>query len=160
MTRLVVVVVIDTVVWAVAGVVVGRWAAGLALDRLHHDGPVTRLRAAERGGTCYERVGIRRWKDRLPEAGTLFGGTSKAHLAGRDDADLARYAAETRRAERVHWVLLALGPGFALWNPLPLAAAMVAYGVIANVPCLVVQRYNRGRIVRILDRRTRRRRSS
>jgi hypothetical protein len=29
---------------------------------------------------------------------------------------------------------------------------MVAYAVVANVPCLVVQRFNRGRILRILGR--------
>ena len=30
---------------------------------------------------------------------------------------------------------------------------MVAYAVVANVPCLVIQRYNRARVLRILDRR-------
>jgi glycosyl-4,4'-diaponeurosporenoate acyltransferase len=47
-------------------------------------------------------------------------------------------------------------PIFALWNPAALMAAMVAYAVVANLPCLVVQRYNRGRLLRVLARRERR----
>jgi hypothetical protein len=34
-----------------------------------------------------------------------------------------------------------------------LAVAMLAYGVGANVPCVAIQRYNRGRIHRIERRR-------
>jgi glycosyl-4,4'-diaponeurosporenoate acyltransferase len=30
---------------------------------------------------------------------------------------------------------------------------MVGYAVVANAPCLIVQRYNRGRLERILARR-------
>jgi glycosyl-4,4'-diaponeurosporenoate acyltransferase len=63
---------------------------------------------------------------------------------------LSRFAAETRRAELVHWCVLALTPFFVLWNPVGLFLAMVAYGVIANVPCIAIQRYNRSRIVRAL----------
>ena len=41
----------------------------------------------------------------------------------------------------------------ALWNPPGLFAAMVVFAVVANVPCLIIQRYNRARIARILARR-------
>jgi glycosyl-4,4'-diaponeurosporenoate acyltransferase len=55
----------------------------------------------------------------------------------------------------VHWAVLAIVPVFALWSPPLLFAAMVAYGVVANVPCIAVQRFNRARIVRVLARRER-----
>src|SRR5690606_31478651 len=103
------------------------------------------------------RLAIRRWKDRLPELGGTFrGGVSKRSLASRTTADLDRLVAETRRAELVHWAIPAITPLFLLWNPPALFAAMVAYAVVANVPCLVVQRYNRGRLQRVFDRRARR----
>jgi glycosyl-4,4'-diaponeurosporenoate acyltransferase len=142
-------VVVDVAASAVIGVVVGYALHRTASSRLDHDTWLTRIRGAERGGRAYERWGIRRWKDRLPEAGALFaGGVSKRTSGGRDQLD--RFATETRRAEWTHWILLACSPLFALWNPWYLTIAMVAYAVAANVPCLVVQRYNRARIERAL----------
>jgi glycosyl-4,4'-diaponeurosporenoate acyltransferase len=149
--------------WAVAGANVVAWAAfhsttGLAvhalpLTRLAHDGPLLRLRSWERDGAVYRRLRIHAWKDRLPEAGDLFrGGISKRHLPGATQPDLLRFAAETRRAERGHWLAMACGPLAVLWNPPLGAAAMIAYGVVVNAPFIAVQRYNRARVSRSLRR--------
>ena len=147
----------DALVWAAWSAVVGYAAHRIPIDRLATDGPLTRLRAVERDGRIYERVRIRRWKDRLPELGDAFrGGVSKRGLRSGASADLRRLVAETRRAEVVHWAIPAVLPVFALWNPAGLMAAMVAYAVVANMPCLLVQRYNRGRLLRVLARRERR----
>jgi glycosyl-4,4'-diaponeurosporenoate acyltransferase len=151
------VVALDAAVWATWSAVVGYTAHRLPVHRLERDGPLTRLRAWERSGRAYERLGIRRWKDRLPELGAVFrGGVSKRALASRTTPDLARFAAETRRAELVHWTIPVITPVFALWNPPWLLAAMAVYAIVANAPCLVVQRYNRGRLLRVIDRRARR----
>jgi glycosyl-4,4'-diaponeurosporenoate acyltransferase len=147
----------DALVWAAWSVVVGYAAHRMPVDRLAKDGPVTRLRAVERDGRIYERLRIRRWKDRLPELGNAFpGGESKRELRSGASTDLRRLVAETRRAELVHWAIPAVVPVFALWNPAGLMAAMGAYAVVANVPCLMVQRYNRGRLLRVIARRERR----
>lgn len=144
----------DSLVWAAWSAVVGYAGHRTSAARLARDGRLTRLRGWERDGRIYERIGIRRWKDALPEAGALFrGGVSKRHTTGRDTDSLARFAAETRRAELVHWGVAAITPAFALWNPLPLFAAMAAYGVLANAPFIAIQRYNRARIGRVLRRR-------
>lgn len=151
------VVALDAVVWATWSGLVGYTAHRLPLHRVARDGPLTRLRAWEQSGRAYERLAIRRWKDRLPEFGAVFrGGVSKRALPSRTTSDLDRFAAETRRAELVHWTIPVITPLFALWNPPWLLAAMAAYAVVANVPCLVVQRYNRGRLLRVLDRRSQR----
>ncbi len=110
-------------------------------------------RPVERGGRLYERLRIRRWKDRLPEAGALFaGGVSKRRLAG----DLERFAAETRRAEYGHWLAMAFAPVFALWNPLMGLVLMATYSVVVNAPFIAIQRYNRQRAQRVLTRRSQR----
>lgn len=148
---------LDAVVWATWSGLVGYTAHRLPSHRVARDGPLTRLRAWEQSGRAYERLAIRRWKDRLPEFGAVFrGGVSKRALPSRTTSDLDRFAAETRRAELVHWTIPLITPLFALWNPPRLLAAMAAYAVVANVPCLVVQRYNRGRLLRVLDRRSQR----
>jgi glycosyl-4,4'-diaponeurosporenoate acyltransferase len=67
---------------------------------------------------------------------------------------LRLFVRETRRAELAHWWAMCCGLLFVLWNP-PLAAALlIAYGVVANLPFIVIQRYNRFRIHALLERRS------
>jgi len=149
------IVVADAAVWAAWSTVVGYTAHRLPSVRLAHDTALTRLRPWEHEGRVYERLRIRSWKDRLPELGAAFrGGVSKRSLRSRATTDLERFAVETRRAELVHWAIPLVTPVFVLWNPPVLLLAMVAYAVVANLPCLLVQRYNRGRLLRTIARRT------
>ncbi len=103
----------------------------------------------------YDRLHVRAWKSRLPEAGAVFGGLDKRRLTGASPGALAQYAGETRRAELTHWLALAPLPLFVALNLHPpiLAAGMVAYAIAVNVPCIVALRYNRARIARLLERR-------
>ena len=109
------------------------------------------------GGWYRRRLRIHRWKDRLPEAGALFeGGISKRELPARDVEGLRTFVRETRRAELTHWWAIACAPLFVLWNPPDAAVLLVAYGVLVNVPFIVIQRYNRFRtlpLIKLLERR-------
>lgn len=142
----------NVVAWAVVHAASGFAVHRLPLERLRRDGWLLRQRRFERSGRLYRNVlRIRRWKDHLPEAGALFaGGISKRHLT----VDLGRFVAETRRAERGHWLALAGIPVFALWNPPVGLLLMAAYGVLVNAPFIAVQRYNRQRAQRLLTRRS------
>ncbi len=143
----------DAALWAAWSTVCGYAAHRIPDERLRRDRGLA-LRGVERQGRAYERVlRIKAWKDALPEAGSLFrGGFSKRRVVHRDRAYLERVLVETRRAERAHWAILALGPVFFAWNPWWLALAMLGYALVANVPCILVQRYNRGRLLRLLSR--------
>jgi glycosyl-4,4'-diaponeurosporenoate acyltransferase len=139
---------VDVLAWLVISAAVGA-AAGFVPDRLlDADSALTRIRPAEAGGRAYRRaLRVHRWKDRLPEVHG-FGPrshASKASLAGR--AAVPSLLRETRRAEYVHVAIAAAGPVFFAWNPPWLAAAMVAGGLGFNAPFIVVQRYNRARLV-------------
>ena len=133
----------------------GYLAHRVPVDRLGTDGPLLRIRPWERGGTVYRRVlRVHRWKDALPEAGAVFeGGVSKRRLAAPTVSGLEAFAIETRRAERSHWWAMSIGPLALLWNPPVGAVAMFAYGILVNLPFIVIQRYNRARIERALRRR-------
>jgi glycosyl-4,4'-diaponeurosporenoate acyltransferase len=148
--------VLNVAAWAVWSVLIGwighrRPAAAFAVDRWW-----SRPRAFEAGGRWYERhLRIKSWKDRLPEAGALFaGGRSKRALSAGEGrrAALDRFVVETRRAEWVHLVIPALVPVFGVWNDPWVLLVMAAYAVVANGPCLVVQRYNRARATSALRR--------
>jgi glycosyl-4,4'-diaponeurosporenoate acyltransferase len=109
----------------------------------------------EQGGRFYERVfGIKRWKDRLPDAARWFGGGfAKGTLTGIRRDYLQRFIRETWRGELCHWCALGFTPVFFLWNPWWGDAVMVAYVIAANFPCILAQRYNRLRLRHLLARR-------
>ena len=113
-------------------------------------------RVWEQDGRFYERAfGVKRWKDRLPDgARWVGGGFAKGKLSGRDPEYLHRFIRETWRGELCHWVALGCAPVFILWNPWWADLVMVAYGVVANLPCILAQRYNRLRFERLLARRS------
>lgn len=150
-----VVVAINVGAWAVIHSGSGYAVHRLSVQRLSRDGWLFRPRAVEGDGRLYvETLRIKRWKDRVPEAGALFpGGISKRHLPDVAAGGLERFVVETRRAELGHWLAMAPAPLFAIWNPPLGVALMVAYGVGINLPFIAIQRYNRIRVLRVLRSR-------
>jgi glycosyl-4,4'-diaponeurosporenoate acyltransferase len=43
-------------------------------------------------------------------------------------------------------------PFFALWNPPAIFVGNVVYAVVANLPCLIVARFNRARVMKLIAR--------
>jgi glycosyl-4,4'-diaponeurosporenoate acyltransferase len=146
--------IIDGAVWVIGGVLVGIVFARRDWRQLAAPGPFTTLRACETRQRYERGLAVRAWKDLLPEAGTWFGGISKRHLPRRAEGSLQRFAAESLRAERVHWTLLLLVPVLLTWNRGWLLAANVVFALVINLPCIIVARYNRLRLARIALRRT------
>lgn len=146
-------VLVYSALWAGFGVASGWVASKVPAHRLDHDGPVTRIRRFEHRGRWYDRhLRLRVWKDRLPEAGSWFGGASKATMTSFDHAGLESFATETRRAELVHWANVAFGFTFFAWNGWGIGVVMVVFGTVVHLPFVLVQRYNRARIEYLLDR--------
>jgi glycosyl-4,4'-diaponeurosporenoate acyltransferase len=143
---------LDVVVWPLWSLAVGLRQARRPWQQLHATPPAPgERRLLER------RLRITRWKDRLPEAGSWFGGLSKRRLPAAVDGGLDRFVAECVRAERTHAWILAATPLFAVWNPLGMWLANGAVAVAANAPCLLVARYNRARVEAVRVARSRRR---
>jgi glycosyl-4,4'-diaponeurosporenoate acyltransferase len=147
---------VDAAAWALVHLLAGYAAHRAPARWLDRERWWNARRSWEREGRRYRRLGVRRWKKWLPEAGDVFpGGFDKSRLARRDRPYLAAYLRETRRAELSHLLALSAAPAFLLWNPPWLAACMAAYALAANLPCIAAQRYNRLRLQRLLERRRR-----
>lgn len=149
-------VLLDVWAWGVIHLAVGYVVHRFPVRWLSRDNSLFRDRGFERDGSLYlKKLHIMAWKDRLPEAGAMFaGGISKQRLTGDEQGGLRRFAVETRRAELTHWSAMAAGPFFVLWNPGHVVPVMIAFGVAFNLPFVMIQRFNRIRINRILRRRT------
>ncbi|MBL8024643.1 MAG: glycosyl-4,4'-diaponeurosporenoate acyltransferase [Elusimicrobia bacterium] len=100
----------------------------------------------------YERVfRVKSWKSLVPDAAPWFpSGFAKRSLADRSPDYLFAFSQETCRGEVAHWVTMGFAPLFFLWNPAWVGGFMVFYAVVANLPCILIQRYNRNRIGRLV----------
>lgn len=113
-----------------------------------------RAHSFEEEGEIYQRLlRVRHWKGKAPDGGSIVPGTfKKKHLEKIDPDTLRQFLLESCRAELIHW--LAIPPfvlfGFFVSN-LALAL-MFLYAVGVNLPFVVIQRYNRPRVQRLLKR--------
>lgn len=150
---------IDVVAWGAVHASTGYLVHRLPGRCFERDGWLWRERAIERSGRLYTAtMRIKRWKHLLPEAGAMFsGGFNKRRLQSTSIDYMRAYVRETRRAELGHWLAIAAGPLFFVWNPPIVALGMVLfYAPAVNGPCIAAQRYNRIRLTRAIDRRARR----
>lgn len=100
---------------------------------------------------------VRSWKDRLPDGATLFKlGFKKKNLTEANSFYFSKFILESKRAELNHWLLLFPAPFFFLWNPPWAGWLIICYALIANVPFIIIQRYNRPRFEKIQLKRRKR----
>lgn len=113
-----------------------------------------REREWEQGGRVYKRLfRVNRWKHLLPDgAAVTKGGYRKKRLTDFSRENLDRFLLESCRAELTH--LLAILPFwvFGFIGPPRMIVYMLLYAMAVNLPCIVVQRYNRPRVRSLLDR--------
>jgi len=139
--------------WLGWSLLVGAAANQLPLPWLAHPAAERSQGEAATVLRRYERcLLIRRWKTWIPDAGhVLPGGIHKASLMGRDRAGLERLLAETRRAELVQWALWPAWLVTALWLPPRGVVLNLVFATCFNLPCLLLQRYNRLRVGKLLQ---------
>ncbi len=147
-------IVINVAVWLVISLGVGMSTARMQPNSFNPQSWLYRQRIWERGGRIYKALlKVKKWKRLLPPvAAILKGGFKKKRLGDADAAYVRRFILETCRAEFTHWVILLFSLAFFLWNDWWIGLIMVAYGLATNMPCIVIQRYNRIRLERIYER--------
>lgn len=136
----------------VAAFPIGRLAArrGLPFDAF----PFKSL-PFEREGQAYKRVGIAKWQSRVPDMSRLLKGSMpEKRLEGRPDRDrLLQMIQETCIAEAVHALLCVAGLGAVwLWPGAGGWITWFVYCLVGNLPFILIQRYNRPRLVKLLRR--------
>lgn len=150
-----IVLVLNIVGWPVIHVLVSRWAFARSRSSFDPSAWLYRPRVCENSGRLYEGFfRVKKWKASLPDGAALMGNSfTKKSLRRRDLAYFEDFVRETCRGEWAHWTTMSFAPIFFLWNPPWASAVMLAYALLANLPCIVVQRYNRIVLTRILARK-------
>ena len=111
--------------------------------------------AFPRNEATFRALGVTWLARTLPEFGSTFGGQSKASIPGRDALSLQRYLIEVRRAEWVHLLSMITFIPLVLFNPWWLTLVFAIITIAGNTPFLLILRYNRLRLTRLLDRMNR-----
>lgn len=110
-----------------------------------------KTRKWEKDGAFYRKVlKIDKWKHLLPDgAKTHKQGFRKKHLASYEPEYLKAFIAETGRAEIFHWLQILPFWIFGLFGPFFVVWIMLGYALLVNMPCIIAQRYNRPRLIRL-----------
>ena len=142
--------------WILWFYVVGFSVSKLKESFLAKDYIFIKLFSFEKDGSWFRKyLKIDKWKDRVPELGGVFGnGFQKRSIAAGTKDQLQLFIKETRRAELAHWVMTAGWIITIAFNPLWAIVFNLIFAHIVNFPCLIIQRYNRARLIKILENRT------
>lgn len=96
---------------------------------------------------------VKRFKKFLPDGGAFFkGGFEKKHLKETNITYYKDFLRETRRAEWTHYLQMIPAPIFFLFNPIWVGYFMIGYAVLANMPCILTQKYNQIRFTNLIVR--------
>jgi glycosyl-4,4'-diaponeurosporenoate acyltransferase len=123
----------------------------ISLDMLDHATGFFKPRRWENRRFYQRFLKISRWKRYLPDGAAITRmGFEKKHLVSTNAAYLSRFLAESCRAELGHWLAILPFWVFGLWAPPVVMPLMLLYALVANLPCIIAQRYNRPRIAQLL----------
>jgi glycosyl-4,4'-diaponeurosporenoate acyltransferase len=107
----------------------------------------------EKEGKLYAKIfKVNRWKKLLPDGRViLISKLSKHHSSGFSQGNLEKYLVESCRGELSHWISILpfwifgfIAPGYVVFY-------MLLYALLVNLPCIIAQRYNRPRVLRIMN---------
>ena len=94
---------------------------------------------------------IRYWKDKLPEGSKIINASlSKKQLDNNNKNYLENFLIEINRGELSHWLQILPAPLFFLFNVEWVGWMMIGYAFAFNAPFIMIQRFNRARLLRVL----------
>lgn len=156
---------LDFVMWFIFHMGISLWIMKVPDEWFAKTETGFRSRSWEKNGEIWHQLfRIRDWKKYLPDGSMIVKHAyNKTNLQGISLNSLEKFIIETKRAELTHWALIPPALLFFLWNPWWIGWCMVAYALVANLPFIVAQRYNRPRLERlyqVMVRREKRRGST
>ena len=107
--------------------------------------------AWEQNGKVYEKLGIRKWKDKMPDKSRWGGHEYAKTIRGKNDTEnTIRLLQETCVAEAVHTASSLLGLlCLRLWPGWGGVIVWAVWFLLGNLPFILIQRYNRPRLLRL-----------
>lgn len=111
-----------------------------------------RERKWEHGGKLYEsKFKVKKWKVCLPELADFIKFIFPKKFIKEFSTDyMSKYLMESCRAELTHWCIIFSTVVFLIFENTETFIYMFFIAFIANIPFIIIQRYNRPRILNIM----------
>jgi len=107
----------------------------------------------EKTGKVYDVFRVKSWQSRVPDVSRMVSGIVPRKEIASSEIDLEKAALminETCVAELTHDILCLLGIALVfIWPGIGGAALFIVYVFIGNIPFIMIQRYNRPRLIRV-----------
>jgi glycosyl-4,4'-diaponeurosporenoate acyltransferase len=113
-----------------------------------------RSHAWEKNGAIYKTIfKVHRWKKLLPDGGAVMkGGYKKKSMDSFTKNGMNKFLTESCRAEMTHWLAIFPFWVFGFFAPGKVMFFMFLYALGINLPCIIAQRYNRPRIIKLIKK--------
>lgn len=109
----------------------------------------------EQGGRIYRRLGIRRWKDKMPDMSRILPDMFPKKLTEANSTEMVRrLIKETCVAEFIHnclSILFFIGI-WMIYDGSMKGFSLGVFAVLCNLPYVIIQRYNRPMLIRYLQK--------
>lgn len=139
--------------WVFMHVLISKYTVALSYEHLNKYEWLYQFRNFEENGEIYRALNIKKWKDKVPDATTFFKkGVNKKKLELKRQEGLYILLMETKRGELSHWLQMIPAIFFFLYDN-KIAIIMIIYAISFNIPFIMIQRYNRMRIMKISGQR-------
>lgn len=108
----------------------------------------------EQEGRIYDKLNIRKWQNKVPDMSRILPKWMPAkNLSGNYRERLPRMLQETCVAELIHSLLCITGLYcIKLWPGFGGVVIVMLYIVFFNLPFIIIQRYNRPRLIKLTQR--------
>lgn len=108
----------------------------------------------EQEGRIYDKLNIRKWQSKVPDMSRILPKWMPAkNLSGNYRERLPRMLQETCVAELIHSLLCITGLYcIKLWPGFVGVVIVMLYIVFFNLPFIIIQRYNRPRLIKLTQR--------
>lgn len=144
---------IDIIAWVIIHLSIGFSSSRIPLSWLNPNLHFFQTFNWEKDGKIYDQVfHVRAWKQLVPDGSVLYPGAfSIKHLQSTQHNYLQRWLKESIRSELCHWAMIIPGFLFFLWNSFEVGLIMVAYALLNNLFPIVLQRFNRPRMRKMIE---------
>ena len=145
---------LDISVWVVIHLGFSYACSMIPLNKLNPGNCWYRIKNFEDEGNIYTGFfKIKKWKHFVPDGAELFKNSfPKKKLQSYSPEYLRIFTLETCRGELTHCLQILPAGIFFLWNIWWVGIIMIVYALCVNIPCILLQRYNRIRLQKVLEK--------
>lgn len=143
---------LDVIAWVFFHLSIGYGSSKIPLEKLNPDRRFFQTFKWEQEGRIYEKLfNVRSWKHLIPNGSALYKDAFSIRRLSKSSPEyLRRWLKESVRSEICHWLMIPPSLFFFLWNNVLVSWLMVLYAFLNNLVPIILQRYNRPRMRKLL----------